>query len=199
MLPNEQMFSVNLKNTKVKKGVKYSLCIIGMNYNGEDVKIALTQQQILGESMPLFINGKEQNNNLYFRIRSARIKKLSNITFKTLDSPDSKIINILLEDNEIQNSNKILRITVKNTGNSEWSDTNDVRIVVGDNDMGAKNIGKFRGFIASGATVMPGEEYTFRINLDSQFLGEIGGDMKLDVIMVKEGVMWFGERQTFSP
>lgn len=79
-------------------------------------------------------------------------------------------------------------ITVKNCGSAIWSNEEDIRLCIWQDDM---DYG-FRVNIPKGIEVHQGDEWTFE--LDGFMLPE-ASQTKLEFQMVKENVVYFGERE----
>lgn len=82
-----------------------------------------------------------------------------------------------------------INITVKNTGESAWSETDQIRLCIWQDgtDWG------YRLYLPDGVTVNPGEKYTF--TLEGFVLPE-ADQTTLEFQMLQEGVRYFGEKES---
>lgn len=81
-----------------------------------------------------------------------------------------------------------IHITVKNTGESEWSEKSQIRLCIWQDNQDAG----YRILLPEGVSVAPGEEYTFTL---SGFVLPEADQTTLEFQMLQEGVQYFGERE----
>lgn len=189
VIPNEQIYTMKINKINVYPNKQYKLSISGRDDRNDEAYVAITKQNILGDNMPLLINGKQVNNNLYFSFK-AKNKDKTVKTMVALENLNAEIDNIKW-NNDIKEANekKIIEITVRNTGLDAWSESNNIRLCCFENNMDVE-----RGFIEKDKIVYPNEIYTFNINVTD----EINDLNNYSFQMVQEGFKWFGERSTLN-
>lgn len=111
---------------------------------------------------------------------------------QTLEIPVRKpsaaeISAIVLPDNITAGASYTAQITVKNTDIVTWTSSDSIRL-------GVTAPSSMRLSLPSGKEVAPGESYTFTY----KGTAPSAGDLTLTVQMLKEGVCWFGSRQTLT-
>ena len=116
---------------------------------------------------------------------------LSHATDNILLAPptSAEITSLVFPDNITAGKSFSAQITVKNTDKVAWTESTYIRLGVE-----GTSVGNNRVFLPVGASVAPGNSYTFTYTAAAP----VNGDLSLNVRMIKDGVCWFGDTKTFS-
>lgn len=108
---------------------------------------------------------------------------------QSIKEKDAQILDVQVPTQVLGNQQIPINITVKNTGTRSWTKADLYRLGA---DGSTTTI--FRSSISDGITVKNGDIYTFTLELKAPS----SGSAQLSLMMLQEGVAWFGEKKSLS-
>ncbi|MDR2447189.1 MAG: hypothetical protein LBD58_07865 [Treponema sp.] len=153
---------IDMKNTKVKANKKYTLRLGVRDRIKVGFNIAVVKFPVLGENMPLYINEKRTDMNLYFKLTARPFHEYLKPVKKALVKPDAEISGVKMWISSYDHESIAAAVTVRNAGESAWNKKTGVYLAV---QRESNKEWSGEGSLLSEVDINPGEEVVVYVEI----------------------------------
>jgi hypothetical protein len=162
-IPDSALYTIDMKNTKIKANKKYELRLGVRDRVDVGFNVALVKFPVLGDAMPLYINGKKTDMNLYFKLTAKPFHEYPpQAVKKALVKPNAEIKDAKIWISSYDYESTVAAVTIKNTGESAWNNKTGVYLS-GQRESDGKWNGN--GELLTDVDINPGEEVVIYLDL----------------------------------
>jgi hypothetical protein len=167
-IPDSSLYTIDMRNTKIKANKKYELHLGVRDRVKVGFNMALVKFPVLGDAMPLYINGKKTDMNLYFKLTARPFHKNIHSLYKeALVKPNAEISDVKIRVNSIDYKSIAAAVTVKNTGESAWNGKTVYLAAQRESDQGWCGNGYL---LPADIDIKPGEEVIIYLEIEDDLI-----------------------------